>query len=238
MGILARMSRNKLFYQNKFWISKNILTFLFTLLYFFWRNCPAVHKATGLKNYPWTLSEKYIAELSKLSHLQFTLRKPSQEASKNSLKSSYTNVLMYNSTDSGIIWLATKKTGKSFKGGHYPLPLLSKTVCQPNYCQCPETWSFTIRKAGAVSVRRRFQHGLVPSSRCLWVGLISLLAQMKGILKVHRSFPFCWFQPLPEQEVRPLSPLWSQMQTPDINTPSTISHWFPAIRVLDPQDLP
>ena len=63
--------------------------FFFTLLYFFWSNCcPAVCKAAGCpqeRNYPWTLSEKYIAGLSrKLFTLQFpfylTENPKSQEA--------------------------------------------------------------------------------------------------------------------------------------------------------------
>ena len=93
------------FTKDKFWTSKYIDFSFLPCYIFFWSNCcPAVCKTAGCpqeRNYPWTLSEKYIAGLfRKLFTLQFpfylTENLKSQEASRNSLKSSCaTNVLMY-----------------------------------------------------------------------------------------------------------------------------------------------
>ena len=114
-------------------------------------------------------------------------------------------------TDGGIMKLGlTRRLEKALKEAGIPYTIYDKTVANPTTVNVREALEL-YHKEGCDAI---IGFGGGSSMDCAKaVGACAVkpnqsLAQMKGILKVHKSFPFSWqFQPLPEQEVRPLSPL-------------------------------
>ena len=144
-----------------------------------------------------TLRKIYCRAFQKAFHIAIPFlpyRKPKIAGSVKELpeiimRHKCTHVLII--TDGGIMKLGlTRRLEKALKEAGIPYTIYDKTVANPTTVNVCEAWSFTIKKAvmpSSVSVA--VPAWTVPSSRCCAVKPNQSLAQMKGILKVHKKLP-------------------------------------------------